>query len=159
MGVRLLSVAGKSVSSIRQWLKKCHGCFALTRDMDREFCPSCGNHTLIRVTVVVTQNPDQSTTVRLFHGSRHLNKRGTRYSIPKPKGGRGGQGLRLAEDMMPSFSRRKNNKDSAAELFNAAVEFGTVAAKAKANSDDVFGYGRRNPNAGRQKTGNRRRDK
>ena len=45
MGLRLISVSGSSITSTRQFLLKCHACFHLTRDMQRQFCPACGLYT------------------------------------------------------------------------------------------------------------------
>ncbi len=72
------------------------------------------------------------------------NKRGTVYSIPKFRGGRNGTDLILREDAMkntPLHSRPKPQEDA----FEDAVEFGW-ATKGAAQSQDQFGYGRRNPN-------------
>jgi RNA-binding protein NOB1 len=46
MGLRLVSVNGLAITTVRSWLKKCHGCFRMERDVTREFCSNCGGHTL-----------------------------------------------------------------------------------------------------------------
>ena len=161
MGLRLISVSGLSITASRQFLLKCHACFHLTRDMERQFCPACGLHTLIRATLIVTTDPlTHSTTARIYHGTRHLNKRGTRYSIPKARGGRGGGGLKLAEDVMTGFGRKPRHTGNAGggadALYDAGVEFGVGKSGRQVRSDTV-GYGRSNPNEVRKRTGNKKK--
>ena len=158
LGLRLISVSGLSISSTRQFLHKCHACFTLTRDMARVFCPACGLATLIKCTLVVTAEPSGAITARMFHGMRHMSKRGTRYSIPRPKGGRGGGGLRLAEDVMQGFGRRgkTGNQVDADALYEKGVEFG-LGKSGQARKADVVGYGRKNPNEVAKRTGNRKK--
>ncbi len=50
------------------------------------FCPSCGNNTLKRVSVSVDE---KGTLMAFFNPKRKISTRGTRYTIPKPQGGRG----------------------------------------------------------------------
>ena len=161
MGLRLISVSGLSITSTRQFLLKCHACFHLTRDMQRQFCPACGLHTLIRATLVLSTDPlTHTTTARLYHGTRHLNKRGTRFSIPRARGGRGGGGLKLAEDVMAGFGRkaREGGKGGGGVegLYDAGVEFG-VGQSGRHVSGDMVGWGRRNPNEVRRRTGNKKK--
>ena len=164
MGLRLISVSGLSITSSRQFLLKCHACFHLTRDMQRQFCPACGLHTLIRATLVLTTDPlTHTTTARIYHGTRHLNKRGTRYSIPKARGGRGGGGLKLAEDVMAGFGRKPRDggtKSGGAggveAMYDAGVEFGLGHSGRHVRSDTV-GYGRKNPNEVKKRTGNKKK--
>ena len=163
MGLRLISVSGLSITSTRQFLLKCHACFHLTRDLTRQFCPACGLHTLIRATLALSTDPlTRATTARLYHGTRHLNKRGTRYSIPKAKGGRGGGGLKLAEDVMPGFGRKPREGGgggggaSAEVMYDMGVEFGTGKSGRGAKADAV-GYGKQNPNVVRKRTGNKKK--
>ena len=156
MGLRLISVSGLSISSTRQFLQKCHACFHLTRDMTRQFCPACGLHTLIKCTLVLTTNDDGQVAARMYHGMRHLNKRGTRYSIPRPKGGRGGGGLKLAEDVMEGFGRGGKKERGGEGLYEKGVEFG-VGTAARVRKEGVVGYGRKNPNVPARRTGNRKK--
>lgn len=162
MGLRLISVSGLSITSSRQFLLKCHACFHLTRDMSREFCPACGLHTLIRATLVLTTDPLTHTiTARVYHGTRHLNKRGTRYSIPKARGGRSGGGLKLSEDVMAGFGRKAREGGKAASggvegMYDAGVEFG-VGKSGRHVRSDMVGFGKKNPNEVKRRTGNKKK--
>lgn len=72
------------------------------RDLDKRFCPSCGNATLLRTTV--------STSAKTGKQTVHLKKnfqyalRGSKFTIPDSKAGRAkgqqkaGNGLILRED-------------------------------------------------------------
>ena len=159
LGLRLISVSGLSIRSTRQFLHKCHACFHLTRDMSRLFCPACGLHTLIKCTLVVDTDEHGRVTARMYHGRRHLSTRGTRYSIPRPKGGRGGGGLKLAEDVMEGFGRggvRKDKSGGVEGMYDKGVEFG-VGQSGRVAKTGVVGYGRKNPNEVAKRTGNRKK--
>jgi len=72
------------------------------RDLDKKFCPSCGNATLLRTTVSTSSSTGKQTI--------HLKKnfqyslRGSKFSIPDSKAGqakgqqKSGNGLILRED-------------------------------------------------------------
>lgn len=54
-------------------------------NIEKEFCTFCGSHTLIKVSVYINSNGE----ITFFKNpKRKANLRGTKYSIPKPKGGR-----------------------------------------------------------------------
>lgn len=62
---------------------------------ERLFCEKCGGATLAKVSVYLNDNGD----VTYFKNpKRKINLKGTVYSIPKQKGGRGCQDLVLRED-------------------------------------------------------------
>jgi RNA-binding protein NOB1 len=168
LGLRLLSVSGLSITATRQFLLKCSACFAISRDMTRRFCASCGLPALIRCTLALRTEPETGVvTARLYHGTRHLSKRGTVYSIPRPRGGRGGGGLKLAEDVMDGFGRRRRERragaggrekgrEDAESLYEKGLEFG-LSQTGRVRKQAVVGYGRRNPNEVAKRTGNRKR--
>ena len=59
------------------------------------FCAFCGSHTLIKVSVYINHSGD----ITYFKNPRRKPKlRGTKFSLPKPAGGRQGDGLILRED-------------------------------------------------------------
>ena len=127
MGLSLLSPAMSRIRQLRSHVLRCHGCFSLTRDMERQFCPRCGQPTLTRVSC-------STDSKGKFHV--HLkknfqwNNRGNRYSIPKPvpgsasgkikrgtQGGRSdggkngwGQKLILAEDQKEYMRVREQKR-------------------------------------------------
>lgn len=151
LGCRLLNLRGRSIRSIRSWMKKCHACDALSPDMSREFCDRCGHHSMIRVNVTV----NAAGLVRFWHGTRHLNLRGTIYSIPRPRAGRHAANLKLSEDVIDERIRKGGGQGygdkhaaskSSAQMFADSVEFGLGRTGPNTNQN-VFGYGRKNPNA------------
>eukprot|EP00658_Telonema_sp_P-2_P085324 TRINITY_DN9705_c0_g1_i5.p1 TRINITY_DN9705_c0_g1~~TRINITY_DN9705_c0_g1_i5.p1 ORF type:complete len:448 (+),score=83.14 TRINITY_DN9705_c0_g1_i5:195-1538(+) len=85
MGIKVLSVDGMVIKRARCYILKCEACFKETTELMREFCPSCGNHTLYKVSV---QSSANGLTQMEFRRSKKNTTRGTRYSIPLPKGGR-----------------------------------------------------------------------
>ena len=71
-------------------------------DPSKKFCPSCGNPTLLRVTVTTSASTGKQHIHLKKNFQYHL--RGTKFSIPDAKAGRakgqqkGGSGLILRED-------------------------------------------------------------
>jgi RNA-binding protein NOB1 len=110
MNLNLLSTNTlQRISQLRSYIMRCHGCFATTRDMTKQFCPRCGQPTLTRVACSTTANGGFKLHLKK---NMQWNTRGNRYSLPKPahgsasgkwKGQGGGQSgwgteLILAED-------------------------------------------------------------
>ena len=109
INLNLLSSSLSRISHIKAHILRCHACFTTTKQMDKQFCPRCGQAALTRVTTTTTANGKS-----ILHLKRNMqwNTRGDRYSIPKPVagsangkmrekgGGKGGwgKGLILAED-------------------------------------------------------------
>ncbi|KAL2203181.1 D-site 20S pre-rRNA nuclease [Sarocladium strictum] len=112
MNLNLLSPTFMRITRLKTWILRCHGCFATTKDMTKQFCPSCGQPTLLRTSC----STDERGQVRI-HLKRNFqwNNRGNVFSVPKPThgssngrlppkganvGGKGGWGrdLMLAED-------------------------------------------------------------
>ncbi|KAL1854484.1 20S-pre-rRNA D-site endonuclease nob1 [Diaporthe australafricana] len=116
------------IKKLKTWVLRCYGCFNVTRQMDKQFCPKCGQATLTRTSC----STDSSGRMQL-HLKRNFqyNKRGNVYSIPKPVhgtangkmagvqgGGKGhwGKDLILAEDQQEyqrraDQDRRQRQKD------------------------------------------------
>jgi RNA-binding protein NOB1 len=158
LGLRLLSVSGLSITATRQFLLKCSACFAISRDMTRRFCASCGLPALIRCTLALRTEPETGVvTARLYHGTRHLSKRGTVYSIPRPRGGRGGGGFgRRRRERRAGAGGREKGREDAESLYEKGLEFG-LSQTGRVRKQAVVGYGRRNPNEVAKRTGNRKR--
>ncbi|KAJ2082266.1 20S-pre-rRNA D-site endonuclease nob1 [Coemansia sp. RSA 988] len=85
MGINLITPDGIAVRQLRTWVLRCHACFHLTGDMNRQFCSECGHATLRRCSV--TTNANGRLQVHLKSNYQH-SLRGTIYSMPKPRGGR-----------------------------------------------------------------------
>eukprot|EP00898_Chlorokybus_atmophyticus_P008467 jgi/Chlat1/8621/Chrsp86S08009 len=148
MGIGLITLDGRRVQQLARWALKCQACQTVTRDVQRVFCPKCGNGgTLFRVSV----NIDESGVVH-YGGRKRYNLRGTRYSLPKPVGGREGNALNpvLREDQLPKT--RKPLKKAADPFDVTAVEDAfskahCTTAKLQARHRGEFDmFSKRNPN-------------
>ncbi|PSR81727.1 Nin one binding Zn-ribbon like-domain-containing protein [Coniella lustricola] len=82
MNLNLVSPSNMSrIKQLKTWVLRCYGCFHWTRQMDRQFCPKCGQATLTRTSC----STDSSGNMRLhLKKNFQYNKRGNVYSIPKP---------------------------------------------------------------------------
>jgi len=94
MGLRLSAPDGLRISSVSRWVLRCSACYQVTKEVGRLFCPRCGNAALDKVRVVVGPNGAEQYGVR----KKHI-LRGTKYSIPKPRGGRS-RDVILREDQL-----------------------------------------------------------
>jgi len=115
MGLQLLTPDGMRIVEMRRWVLRCHACGQVSRDMGRHFCPSCGNAAMQRVQFTVGTDGTEAVGVRKRHYLR-----GTRYSLPKPRGGRNAQNPVLREDQLSARQRRPRPKTSAATDQDAA---------------------------------------
>eukprot|EP00252_Welwitschia_mirabilis_P024946 TRINITY_DN7622_c0_g1_i1.p1 TRINITY_DN7622_c0_g1~~TRINITY_DN7622_c0_g1_i1.p1 ORF type:complete len:582 (-),score=94.53 TRINITY_DN7622_c0_g1_i1:121-1866(-) len=121
MGLRLLTPTGRQVHQLNRWVLKCHACNAVTSDVNKIFCPKCGNGgTLSKVSVTVGENGVLQVARR-----RRITTRGTRYSLPLPKGGREAitKNPVLREDQVAPkilYSRKKKKATQDINLINLA---------------------------------------
>eukprot|EP00246_Nothoceros_aenigmaticus_P014076 TRINITY_DN5184_c0_g1_i1.p1 TRINITY_DN5184_c0_g1~~TRINITY_DN5184_c0_g1_i1.p1 ORF type:complete len:169 (+),score=18.36 TRINITY_DN5184_c0_g1_i1:3-509(+) len=153
IGLRLVSAGGLQVQELHRWVLKCQACNHVTADAGRMFCPKCGSGgTLYRMSVTVGANG-------LLHAGRQrrVNLRGTKYSLPLPKGGREGvlQNPILREDQLPrkllnpkikkvSFNEGPECCD-AADVFSKNVKANARGGQNVGNAAAIFS-GRKNPN-------------
>jgi len=114
MGLHVLSVKGMLIRQARSYIQKCFGCFKETHDMVRIFCPSCGNKTLQKIAVSI--NEDGVMQYHYPKRYRNPNIRGTKFSIPAPKGGRIVDTILLAEDQPVGRNRLPRASDKADPL-------------------------------------------
>ena len=56
LGLKLVTVNGMAIKRVKQWVLKCDGCFFITPQMDKKFCPRCGGATMARLSVTVGKN-------------------------------------------------------------------------------------------------------
>ncbi|KAF8853439.1 D-site 20S pre-rRNA nuclease [Acephala macrosclerotiorum] len=126
MNLNLLSPKLMRVRELKTWVLRCHACFYISKDLNKQFCPRCGKPSLMRASC--STDKDGNFKVHLKKNMQ-WNTRGNVYSIPKPVagtsngklvagGGKGGwgQGLILAEDQKEyvqamAGARRKKEKD------------------------------------------------
>ena len=122
MNLQLLSTNMQRIKNVNTKVLRCHACFNIVKQMDKQFCPRCGQATLQRVTC--STNAAGEFKIHLAKNYQY-NKRGDKYSIPKPiagtantkwshgqGGGKGGWGrdLILAEDQKEYTRRTEEDK-------------------------------------------------
>lgn len=109
IGLPLLSLEGYRIRRLNSYILRCSACYMTTSDMERRFCKQCGNEALHRVAVTV--NDDGS--MQMHFNWRRLNcKRGLKYSLPAPKGGKHANDPQLFEDQrIPQNRMAKHETD------------------------------------------------
>jgi len=74
MGLVLISPDGRRVKKLKSFVLRCESCFHITKQVDKLFCPHCGNHTLLRTTC----KTDKQGNLLVFPPKRKKNNlRGT----------------------------------------------------------------------------------
>ena len=167
MGLLLASPSGaKVVRTLKSWVLKCDACFTITQEMDRLFCPRCGNATLARLGVTLG---DDGAPRYHYKQNRVVPIRGTQFALPSPTGGRDGDIL-LREDQLLTgvWAQRARVRETPEAMF-AERQPGGVGAGGFLGGDGggrrrtptggvpgvgpgsgvngiVVGLGRRNPN-------------
>ncbi|KAK3902445.1 RNA-binding protein NOB1 [Staphylotrichum tortipilum] len=84
INLNLLDTRFDRITYLKTWVLRCHGCFKVCRDMSKQFCPSCGQPTLTRVSC--STDAAGNFTLHLKKNFQY-NNRGNVYSIPKPTHG------------------------------------------------------------------------
>jgi RNA-binding protein NOB1 len=109
ININLITPTFSRITHLKNWVLRCHGCFAISKEMDKQFCPKCGQPTLTRTSCSTDQNGNFQVHLKK---NFQWNNRGNVYSVPKavhgtangrlPKGAGGkngwGRELILAED-------------------------------------------------------------
>ncbi|KAI0467999.1 Nin one binding Zn-ribbon like-domain-containing protein [Xylaria cf. heliscus] len=81
INLNLVSPGLARITRVKTWVLRCHGCFQVTRDMAKQFCPRCGQATLTRVSC--STDAAGNFTIYLKKNFQ-WNNRGNVYSVPKP---------------------------------------------------------------------------
>ncbi|KAF1944012.1 hypothetical protein EJ02DRAFT_342011 [Clathrospora elynae] len=84
MNLHLLSTNMQRIKHVTTKVLRCHACFNIVKQMDKQFCPRCGQPALQRVSC--STNAKGEFKIHLARNYQY-NKRGDKYSIPKPIGG------------------------------------------------------------------------
>jgi rRNA maturation endonuclease Nob1 len=155
LGLKLLSVEGLLLRSVKQWVLRCSGCFTEHRQLDLQFCSKCGNATLVRLAAVIDSYgntrllPERGAPARV----RSTNVRGTKYAMPAPKSGRHAVNLILAEDSLTEAAEKARRQGRRQGLnvfdpdYDVDAHFGRAGKKgAPAGVNLKVGYGKKNPN-------------
>ncbi|OAQ65471.1 proteasome maturation ans ribosome synthesis protein Nop10 [Pochonia chlamydosporia 170] len=109
ININLITPTFSRITHLKNWVLRCHGCFAITKEMEKQFCPKCGQPTLTRTSCSTDQHGNFQVHLKK---NFQWNNRGNVYSVPKavhgsangrlPKGSGGkngwGRDLILAED-------------------------------------------------------------
>ena len=122
MGIPIVTPDGRRIRTVKLWGYKCTACCTFTRDMNRHFCPGCGNHTLDKVPITVEGG---KVTVHM-RKKRRTQLRGTIYNIPMHKGGRHDPPPILCEDQL-----FMNGRDKALKYVSTAIRSPTILSSNK----------------------------
>lgn len=159
MRLRLYTPDGRRVKRVKNWLLRCHACYTTTKQMDRQFCPQCGNASLLRTSYTV----DQQGQVHLWlRNDFQYRLRGTQWTMPMPTGGRNGTvGRVILREDQPEYQKslrqwqRQQQKALKTDDLDAiddrlAAVFGGMSVssgkKSLGATPPTVGTGRRNPN-------------
>jgi len=159
MQLRLVTLEGRAVTSIRRFVLKCDSCKAICRKLNKKFCPACGNATLARLSFSIC--PDGEFRYH-YKKNRQVNTRGMRYSLPKPRGGRKGDLLLYEDQLLSGWWAQKvsSKKTTVTSMFGEHISesFGLQLSSPRHDSIRI-GYGRDNPNAakGRERRGKKKK--
>ncbi|XP_011617989.1 RNA-binding protein NOB1 isoform X1 [Takifugu rubripes] len=160
IGLHVLSLNGMLIKQARNYILRCHACFKTTTNMNKVFCPHCGNQTLKKV--AVTLNEDGSIKMHFSKNPKVLNSRGLKHSLPLPHGGKHSNNPHLVEDQRFPQQRLSHKARQKTDVFSPDY----VAGASPFCENDIYsraanlqirdgrcGGGRRraNPNAARKK--------
>lgn len=84
MNLNLVAPSLARITHLKNWVLRCHGCFQICKEMDRQFCPSCGQPNLNRVSCSTDEHGNFKVHLKK---NFQWNNRGNVYSIPKPTHG------------------------------------------------------------------------
>ncbi|POS84832.1 hypothetical protein EPUL_004605 [Erysiphe pulchra] len=157
MNINILSSNLQRISNLRTWVLRCHACFKITKNMERQFCESCGKPTLLRV--ACSTSKDGSFKLHLKK-NKQWNTRGNVFSIPKPRSGTSsgklmaegrkgewGSKLILAEDQKEyinalGIERRAKKRDLMDDDFSPGLLSGIRGERGKQGNKPNIGAGR-----------------
>ncbi|KAF8793797.1 RNA-binding protein NOB1-like [Argiope bruennichi] len=162
MGIDVVSIDGMLIKQARVHILRCFACYKTTNDITKKFCPNCGNKTLKRVAVTV--NDDGTKNIHI-NFRRPLQIRGTRYSLPMPKGGKHAMNPILCEDQPIPHNRPCKKALEKIDVLDEDYvvrsspftlnDVNSRAAKLGIRANRTY-QTRRNPNANKRGTGNRK---
>eukprot|EP01097_Dermamoeba_algensis_P001515 TRINITY_DN1570_c0_g1_i2.p1 TRINITY_DN1570_c0_g1~~TRINITY_DN1570_c0_g1_i2.p1 ORF type:complete len:391 (+),score=100.65 TRINITY_DN1570_c0_g1_i2:24-1196(+) len=119
MKLHLISYDGLVIRQARSYVLSCEACFKTTKDVTKIFCPSCGNQTLYRLAVTVTE-----TGVIYHHNKNRKPIKGQSGPLPLPKGGKKHMEPILTEDQLMEARRKYHQKKDKFDVFSDEWEWG-----------------------------------
>ncbi|XEU94829.1 hypothetical protein FSHL1_000113 [Fusarium sambucinum] len=81
MNLNLVAPSLARITHLKNWVLRCHGCFKITKEMDKQFCPTCGQPTLMRTSCSTDEHGNFKVHLKK---NFQWNNRGNVYSVPKP---------------------------------------------------------------------------
>ena len=162
MGLGLTSPDGRQIRRVRRWAQRCHACFTIVLEGGAQFCPKCGNATLVRAKLLVAKNGKVKVAK-----TRVPTTRGGRYTVAAPTGGRRTKGYVVTTEdeylaLTGGFDRFRGGKASTskqsaavrgdAELLGSRKLGGATIGGPNGTTDYQVGAPR-NPNRVRRKIG------
>ncbi len=157
LGLRLMSVEGRLIFRVKQWVLRCAGCYTIHYDTDRLFCTKCGLNMLQRIAASVDSKTGE-LKLHLKANYRH-NTRGMIHSLPKPgsQGRYDGELLMREDQLLTGIWRQKvaKIKHDVKSAFGEDITQDVGLHINKREFGVKVGLGRRNPNAdkGRERRG------
>ena len=142
-GIKLVNNGGLEIRFLKRWAKRCKSCGEVCEDVEKEFCPDCGNHTLVKVSYTV--EADGSKKFYEPRIKRNLLA-GTVYPIPAPKGGKNCEDVILREDQLFLMGGRQNKWNWKKPKVYDAESVDVFGHNLKATSGFRYGPHRKNPN-------------
>ncbi|CAO3631682.1 unnamed protein product [Cunninghamella echinulata] len=157
MNLNLVSTGGYRITKIKNWVLRCHGCFTVTGDVEKKFCPKCGGATLTRISCTTNNKGEIKYHLK---ANFQYNLRGSIYDIPPPQGGRKVNNLVLREDQREYMKAKETqSKKKIIDMFDPdfiPLYGKTGEVRSTGNNmfgTDVIGFGRKNPNQTSKRTG------
>ena len=136
--IPLLNLDGKVIKVLKNYVLECYSCWKICKNLEKVFCPSCGKDTLLKVTCEYKENGE---LVLYRKKNFEVYKRGSRFPIPQPKGGRKINELILNEDdyqkpKVQSYLKRvgakmKKEENKVVDLFEHKVNFEDMSKSSK----------------------------
>ncbi|ESO82889.1 hypothetical protein LOTGIDRAFT_211535 [Lottia gigantea] len=110
MGLNVVSVDGMLIKKAKNYVLRCFACMKITKNLNKQFCPLCGNKTLKRLSMTV----EEDGSVKYYFSTKKLNcTKGMNKNLGMPRSGRHANNPYLVEDQpMPQQhpSRRSQVK-------------------------------------------------
>ncbi|GFR99687.1 RNA-binding protein NOB1, partial [Elysia marginata] len=146
------------MNKVQRILYSVPGKARITKDTSKKFCPHCGNPTLKRLSTSI----DEDGTVRYWLAKNYtIRTRGTKYSLPKPQGGKYALNPVLCADQPMPHQRAPRKAMQRVDILSDDI----VAGSSPFRVNDVTSraahlgiinkhppqWAKRNPNEGRRK--------
>merc|ERR1719334_948605 len=132
MGLNVIGVNGKVIKRARSYALRCYGCFKLTFNLTKRFCPHCGNQTLKRVSIKVDADGSLQYFVSL---RRPISAKGKNQTLPPPKGGKHSNDPIVFEDQRIPHNRPSKMATTKAQVDALDADF--VARDSPFATNDV----------------------